>query len=304
MVTLKKTDIEFVTSDYEEDGYLEYIRKSDTPSFDGEDHDVSDSLLTIPSSWAATNFVIAEDDDDEGSCSVETEFVHRKNLFNKKNTIKDVRVKFQDLSKPYLARITTNENYLKFLHLVKGEDSIGESLQSPDSGINEFLGLTPEEQEKQRKAWQEELTNIENEIQTLRHVLTSKTRQAHELKRKLGISVWKEIQDDMSQGIKNVKESNVYQKTESVIKPFAERTTSLIGDFGSGITMKLGQLKNSESLRSIEEKMGSAYETVKSRVIPSRSNSVQYLDEALREADINRSKSVSNTPATTPTIAE
>ncbi|XP_065202051.1 tumor protein D54 isoform X3 [Planococcus citri] len=205
-----------------------------------------------------------------------------------------------------------------------GEDSIGESLQSPDSGINEFLGLTPEEQEKQRKAWQEELTNIENEIQTLRHVLTSKTRQAHELKRKLGISVWKEIQDDMSQGIKNVKESNVYQnveekvgqiskavteaplyqKTESVIKPFAERTTSLIGDFGSGITMKLGQLKNSESLRSIEEKMGSAYETVKSRVIPSRSNSVQYLDEALREADINRSKSVSNTPATTPTIAE
>lgn len=121
MVTLEKTDIEFVSSDYEEDGYLEYIRKSDTPSFDGEDH-IAESLLdTMPSSWAATNFVIAEDDDDdEGSCSVETEFVHKKNIFNKKNTIKDVRVKFQDLSKPYLARITTNENYLKFLHLVKG----------------------------------------------------------------------------------------------------------------------------------------------------------------------------------------
>lgn len=47
-----------------------------------------------------------------------------------------------------------------YLYRFLGEDSIGESLQSPDSGINEFLGLTPEEQEKQRKAWQEELTNV------------------------------------------------------------------------------------------------------------------------------------------------
>lgn len=39
------------------------------------------------------------------------------------------------------------------------------------------------------------------------------------------------------------------------------------------------------------------------RVTPSRSNSVQSFDEALREADI-RSKSASHTPATTPTIPE
>lgn len=119
MVTLEKNDIEFVSSDYEEDGYLEYIGKSETPSFDGEEIITESLLNSITSSWAATNFVIAEDDD-EGSCSVETEFVHKKNLFNKKNTIQDVRVKFQDLSKPYLARITNNENYMKFLHLVKG----------------------------------------------------------------------------------------------------------------------------------------------------------------------------------------
>ena len=54
-----------------------------------------------------------------------------------------------------------------------------------------------------------------------------------------------------------------YQKTESVIKPFAERTTSLIGGFGSGFTSKLGQLKNSESFKSLEEKVGSAYENVR-----------------------------------------
>lgn len=50
---------------------------------------------------------------------------------------------------------------------------------------------------------------IENEIQTLRVVLAAKVKAAHELKRKLGFSVWKELQDDMSQGIRNVKESNV-----------------------------------------------------------------------------------------------
>lgn len=51
---------------------------------------------------------------------------------------------------------------------------------------------------------------MEEEIQTLRHVLASKVRASQELKRKLGFSVWKEFQDDMSQGIRNVKESNVY----------------------------------------------------------------------------------------------
>ncbi|XKL61819.1 hypothetical protein PGB90_001652 [Kerria lacca] len=202
-----------------------------------------------------------------------------------------------------------------------GEDSIGDTPLSPDSGINELQGLSPEEQEKQKEAWSQELTNIENEIQTLRVVLAAKVKTAHDLKRKLGFSVWKELQDDMSQGIRNVKESNVYQnveekfgqigkavveaplyqKTESVIKPFAERTTSLIGGFGSGITSKLGQLKNSESFRSLEEKVGSAYENVKTRVAPSRSNSVQSFDEAMRETEA-RSKSASHTPAKVETI--
>lgn len=80
---------------------------------------------------------------------------------------------------------------------------------SPDSGIAELQHLTPEEQEAQKLEWQNELAKVEDEIATFRHVLASKTRQSQELKRKLGISVWREFQDDMSQGIRNVKESNV-----------------------------------------------------------------------------------------------
>lgn len=60
------------------------------------------------------------------------------------------------------------------------------------------------------RAYSQELARIEEEITTLRTVLASKVRRQSELKRKLGISVWREISDDMNQGIKNVKESDVY----------------------------------------------------------------------------------------------
>lgn len=50
---------------------------------------------------------------------------------------------------------------------------------------------------------------MEEEIVTLRTVLNAKVRRAGELKRNLGITVWREISDDMNQGLKNVKESHV-----------------------------------------------------------------------------------------------
>lgn len=43
----------------------------------------------------------------------------------------------------------------------------------------------------------------------MRTVLQSKVRHASELKRKLGITVWREMSDDVSQSLKTVKESNV-----------------------------------------------------------------------------------------------
>lgn len=76
--------------------------------------------------------------------------------------------------------------------------------------VPELAGLTPEEVETQKAEWSQELARVEDEIATLRVVLASKIRLSSELKRKLGISVWKEITDDVNQGIKNVKESQVY----------------------------------------------------------------------------------------------
>ncbi|XP_016841477.1 tumor protein D54 isoform X4 [Nasonia vitripennis] len=208
-----------------------------------------------------------------------------------------------------------------------GEDAAlhrsGSLSPSLDNVANELQGMTVEEQERQKAEWSAELAKIEDEIQTLREVLSSKVRMAHELKRKLGISVWKELSVDVNQGLKNVKESQVYQnvgeklgrftrtvsenslyqKTESVLKNTAEKTTSILGGFGSGLSMKIGQMRNSDSFRSLEEKVGSAYENVKGRVTPSRSNSTQSFDEALREAGASRRASAAPS-ATSPTIPE
>ncbi|XP_052899567.1 tumor protein D52 isoform X2 [Anopheles moucheti] len=143
---------------------------------------------------------------------------------------------------------------------------------------NEFSGLSAEEQTAQREEWSQELARVEEEITTLRTVLQSKMRHASELKRKLGITVWKEITDDVSQGFKNVKESNVYQKTESALKTTAGKTTSVIGGIAGKMTQKLTEMKQSDSFRSFEERVGSAYENVRSKV-SSRSSSVQSLSD-------------------------
>ncbi|KAM0728164.1 Tumor protein D54 [Formica fusca] len=189
-----------------------------------------------------------------------------------------------------------------------GEDASlhsAESLSpSSDNVANELQGrLSLEEQEQQRAEWSAELAKVEEEIQTLRHVLANKIKVSQDLKRKLGISVWKELTDDVNQGLKNVKETQVYQKTESVLKSTAEKTTSILGGFGSGISMKLGQMRNSDSFRSLEERVGSACENIKTKVVPSRSNSTQSFDEALRESEAMRRASAAPS-VTSPTIPE
>uniref|UniRef100_A0A182Q504 Tumor protein D54 n=1 Tax=Anopheles farauti TaxID=69004 RepID=A0A182Q504_9DIPT len=225
-------------------------------------------------------------------------------LFNRRK-IRDVRVTFIDFSKPYLARMSSGDNYKSFLNIGSAPDNSGKlSDASPVGSIssaeiaNEFSGLSAEEQTAQREEWSQELARVEEEITTLRTVLQSKMRHASELKRKLGITVWKEITDDVSQGFKNVKESNVYQsvetkvgeittvvtsapiyqKTESAIKTTAGKTTSVIGGIAGKMTQKLTEMKQSDSFRSFEERVGSAYENVRSKV-SSRSSSVQSLSD-------------------------
>ncbi|XP_013779051.1 tumor protein D52-like [Limulus polyphemus] len=167
---------------------------------------------------------------------------------------------------------------------------------TPDSGIHDLSNVAPEHRAKLEEEWKEELAKTEEEIITLRQVLASKVRYAQDLKHKLGITVWKEFKDDMEQGIKNIQETDVYQRTSQTLKTAGEKTTNVLGNLGASVTKKLGEVKNSQTFRSFEEKVGTAYESVKNKIPGSRSTGADNFEEALNEKENPTSGSF--TPAT------
>ncbi|XP_022650473.1 tumor protein D52-like isoform X2 [Varroa jacobsoni] len=139
--------------------------------------------------------------------------------------------------------------------------------------------LSDAEQEELRA----QLAELDREMETLRAVLQSKQEKAQELRRKLGISPLSELKSDLEQSFKNIQDTQAYQKTSDVVKVAGEKTSQLFGSIGR----KLGEMKNSPTYRSIEERMGSAYTNVRTS-ISSRSGSLYSFGDA----------SVPQTPAT------
>ncbi|XP_060867548.1 uncharacterized protein LOC132942877 isoform X4 [Metopolophium dirhodum] len=309
-VIVHDVDLPSLEYDDEETAYM----STETPSFDADD-------ATLGSTFVIVDEDVSDPDDDDGVGEEDdvSPLVARTASTSvtdsRSSSSATGKVKFMD-------KIREHKSYQKLARIVKKKGEEPPVIMSPDSGINELQGLSLEEQEKQKEEWQQELNKVEEEIKTLREVLGSKVKASQELRRKLGYTVWQEISEDVSQSLRNVKESNVYQnvedkftqfgkavvdapiyqnvegkvkqfgsavtetpiyqKTESVVKTTAEKATTIFGGFGSGLTTKLGQIKNSESFRSFEEKVGSALENVKTKVA-SRSNSMQNFDEILEE---------------------
>ncbi|XP_032356066.1 tpd52 like 2b isoform X2 [Etheostoma spectabile] len=83
-------------------------------------------------------------------------------------------------------------------------------------------GLTEEEAEELRT----ELTKVEEEINTLRQVLSAKERHATELKRKLGLSPLNELKQNLSKSWQDVQTSNAYLRTTEKLGEWNERVTS------------------------------------------------------------------------------
>ncbi|CAH1175814.1 unnamed protein product [Phaedon cochleariae] len=300
--------------DYIEDPYFNPQSTTLTPSLDELDLDEFDLLeneldifdlrqLDFDEINNSENSVLEEESE---SVNVEAEFfsVKRANAivrtFFRNKLKRQVRVTYCDLTKPYLAKLPKDNNFRKYLDICNNE----EAMAGIDHVAPDLSHLSNEERVEQEKLWREELAQVEDEIATLRTVLQAKMRRSAELKRNLGITVWKEVSEDINQGIKNVKESNVYQSVETKVgqvtkavtdAPIYQKTSSIIGGITGNITTKIGQMRHSESFKSIEEKVGSAYENVKTKVV-SRSGSQQSLD------DVGRSRSGS--AVTSPTIPE
>jgi len=176
-------------------------------------------------------------------------------------------------------------------------------------------GLNAEERARLDEEYKQELAKLDDEILTLRQVLSAKVRQSSELKRKLGITPMSEFKKDMSQGLSNIKESDAYQKTSTGVSHTVEKVTatnayqktsggikvagqktatamSAVGQFTAG---KFRDARNSASFKSFEEKVGGAVGSVKSRMRGSQSE--QNFEDALNSTVESRvSASTPSTP--------
>ncbi|XP_074928286.1 tumor protein D54 isoform X5 [Chelonoidis abingdonii] len=160
-------------------------------------------------------------------------------------------------------------------------------------------GLTEAEEEELRS----ELAKVEEEIGTLRQVLAAKERHCGELKRKLGLTTFDELKQNLSKSWHDVQGSNaymktseklgewnekvtqseLYKKTQETLSQAGQKTSAALSNVGSVISRKLGDMssysirhsismpamRNSTTFKSFEDRVG----TIKSRVVGSRENS-------------------------------
>ncbi|XP_075953189.1 tpd52 like 2b isoform X1 [Anarhichas minor] len=113
-------------------------------------------------------------------------------------------------------------------------------------------GLTEEEAEELRT----ELTKVEEEINTLRQVLSAKERHAAELKRKLGLSPLNELRQNFTKGWQDVQTSNAYVRTTEKLGEWNERVTSL--DLYLSASATLDDISHSEAYKKTQETLSQA----------------------------------------------
>jgi len=133
----------------------------------------------------------------------------------------------------------------------------------------------------ERELLREELKKTEEEINTLRQVLSSRQKHAALLKHKLGMSPFSEITTEVGQGFKAVKETQAYQKTSEVVGQAAETATH-----------KWNDMRNSSLFKSFESKLGSALTNAKMAA----STSIDHLAGAARSGPNSASPKDAETP--------
>jgi hypothetical protein len=111
---LKDEDIEedHESLEYEEDCYYSYVAESGVSNFDHCWPEDENLVGNLPVSGLDDSLASEVD-----PFCVEAEFYSK--AASKEN--RSVRVTFQDLSKPYLAKVSSPRNYRRFLQLVKGK---------------------------------------------------------------------------------------------------------------------------------------------------------------------------------------
>ena len=102
---------------------------------------------------------------------------------------------------------------------------------------------------------------IEIHLNLFFQVLASKEAHAQGLKRRLGITAWREFSEDMTQGLKNLQDSQAYKQAGEAVGSAKAKGASV-----------WSSISNSQSFISASQKMGSAFGAAKTKVTTSFSS--------------------------------
>ncbi|TRY88935.1 hypothetical protein DNTS_008507 [Danionella cerebrum] len=141
-----------------------------------------------------------------------------------------------------------------------------EALKEVDEDVVSEVDLNNTVTEEEREEMENELLKLEEEITTLRQVLASKEKRQLELKQKLGITPLSELRQNFSKSWNDVQTSTAYKKTSETLSTAGQRTSAAFNNLGTAISRKFGDMRNSPSFKSFEDKVENTVSNIKSKV--------------------------------------
>lgn len=127
---------------------------------------------------------------------------------------------------------------------------------SPTSSPSSFSFDTS----RQEMEWRKSLASLEKEIDVLQNTLAVKSREASELRRRLGMTKINELKEGVLHGYQSLKESEPVVKTNAALKS--------VGDFAS---RKLSDIRNSTAFKSVGGRVEGAYSSVRRKLSSAKS---------------------------------
>ncbi|XP_040282896.1 tumor protein D53 isoform X2 [Bufo bufo] len=139
-------------------------------------------------------------------------------------------------------------------------------LQETDEELAADIDYTEIISEEEKEELKNELTKLEDEIVTLRQVLAAKEKHLAEIKHKLGANMMNELKQNFSRGWHDVQTHSAYKKTQETLSQAGMKASAAITNVGSAIGKKLGDMRNSPTFKSFEERVENTVTTLKAKV--------------------------------------
>uniref|UniRef100_A0A452R780 TPD52 like 1 n=1 Tax=Ursus americanus TaxID=9643 RepID=A0A452R780_URSAM len=122
-----------------------------------------------------------------------------------------------------------------------------EPLQGRDEDTVARADLSSMLSEEEREELKAELVQLEDEITTLRQVLSAKERHLVEIKQKLGMNLMNELKQNFSRSWHDVQTTTAYKKTHETLSHAGQKATAAFSNVGTAISKKFGDMSFSHT---------------------------------------------------------